>query len=240
MFKSFFANQGLGPDYSEISAWAKRRGNAFKRERDGQGFVIDGKLEDKPWRLEWGPPQRPYITGHELRVRMELGLPPDLQMLVVSKALMEVLEKQAFEQFTESNQTEMGDAMPEETRWLVMFPKIAMIGSKVLRNTFGGVSSLPTEGPAWIEGPFGHALERAASTLLRLEPPFVLMTLRGRLNLRMQLKSADETDVAAALALFETAGTEAQRVGRARGDEPVTWAQTTSTAWPALGTGKKK
>lgn len=240
MFKNFFANQGLGPDYSEVSAWAKRRGHAFKRERDGNGFVIDGKLEGIPWRLEWGPPQRPYITGHELRVRMELGLPPDLQMLIVSKALMEVLEKQAFEQFTQSNQTEMGDSTPEETRWLVMFPKIPMSGSKLLRASFGGVSSLPNEGPAWLEGPLGHALERAAGTLLRLEPPFVLMTLRGRLYLRMQLASADETDVAAALALFETAGTEAQRVGRSRGDVPVTWSQTVTTAWQNLAPPGKK
>src|ERR1035438_7109811 len=48
MFKSFFANQGLGPDYGDVSAWAKRRGHAFKRERDGQGFVVDGKLEGTP------------------------------------------------------------------------------------------------------------------------------------------------------------------------------------------------
>ncbi|MGZ5276930.1 MAG: hypothetical protein ACXWCU_13545 [Caldimonas sp.] len=240
MFKSFFANQGLGPDFSEVSAWAKRRGHVFKRERDGNGFVIDGKLEGTPWRLEWGPPQRPYIACHELRVRMELGLPPDMQMLIVSRSLMELLEKQAFEQFTKSNQTEMGDATPEETRWLVMFPKIAMTGSKLLRASFGGVSSLPHEGPAWIDGPLGHALERAAGTLLRLAPPFVLMTLRGRLYLRMQLASADETDVAGALALFETAGTEAQRIGRARGDEPVTWSPTTSTAWQSLPPSKRR
>jgi hypothetical protein len=240
MFKSFFANQGLGPDFSEVSAWAKRRGHQFKRERDGNGFVIDGKIEDLPWRLEWGPPQRPYITGKELRVRMELGLPPDLQMLIVSKSLMEMLEKQAFEQFTQSNQTEMGDATPEETRWLVMFPKIAMNGSKTLRSTFAGVSSLPNEGPAWIEGPLAHALERAAGTLLRLTPPFVLMTLRGKVYMRLEMSSADETDVAAALALFETASTEALRVGRSRGDEPVTWAQTTSTAWQALTPPGKK
>src|SRR5450631_4383222 len=100
MFKGFFANQGLGADFSEVSAWAKRRGHAFKREREGNGFVVDGKLEDTPWRLEWGPPQRPYITGHELRIRMELGLPPDLLMLLISKPLRELLEKQAFEQFT--------------------------------------------------------------------------------------------------------------------------------------------
>ena len=234
MFKSFFANQGLGPDFSEVSAWAKRRSHQFKRERDGNGFVIDGKFEDLPWRLEWGPPQRPYINGKELRLRMELGLPPDMQMLIVSKSLMEALEKQAFEQFTESNQTEMGAATPEETRWLVMFPKIAINGSKTLRSTFAGVSSLPNEGPAWIEGPLGHALERAAGTLLRLTRPFVLMTLRGKIYMRLEMSSADETDVAAALALFEVASNEALRVGRTRGDEPVTWAQTASTAWQTL------
>ena len=240
MFKSFFANQGLGPDFSEVAAWAKRRGHQFKRERDGHGFVVDGKLEDLPWRLEWGPSQRPYIQGQELRMRMALGLPPDLQLLIVSKTLMEQLEKQAFEQFTQSNQTEMGDATPEETRWLVMFPKIAIDGSKLLRSSFAGVSSLPNEGPAWVEGPLSHALERAAGTLLRLAPPFVLMTLRGKLYLRLALSSADETDVAAALNLFEIAANEALRVGRSRGDEPVTWAQTTSTAWQALGTPGRK
>ena len=234
MFRSFFANQGLGPDFSEVSAWAKRRGHQFKRERDGNGFVVDGRFDQLPWRLEWGPPQRPYIAGKELRLRMELGLPPDMQMLIVSKSLMESLEKQAFEQFTESNQTEMGAATPEETRWLVMFPKIAINGSKTLRSTFAGVSSLPNEGPARLEGPHGHALERAAGTLLRLTPPFVLMTLRGKIYMRLELGAADEMDVAAALALFETASHEALRVGRSRGDEPVTWAQTTSTAWQAL------
>lgn len=239
-FKGFFANQGLGPDYSDISAWAKRRGHAFKRERDGHGFVIDGKLEGSTWRLEWGPPQRPYIQGHELRLRSELGLPGDLQMLVMSRALMELLEKQAFEKFTESNQTEMGDATPEETRWLVMFPKISMAASKLMRSSFGGVSSLPHEGPAWLEGPLGHALERAAGTLLRLAPPFVLMTLRGRCYLRMQMAAADETDVAAALGLFETACSEAVRVGKTRGDEPPSFSSTITSAWQSLIPAKTK
>ena len=218
-FKSFFANQGLGPDYADIAAWAKKRGHAFKRERDGLGFVIDGHLEGKPWRLEWGPPQRPYVEGHELRLRMELGLPADMQMLIMSRRLMELLEKQAFEQFTQSNQTEMGDATPEEMRWLVMFPKISLAGSKLLRANFGGVSSLPHEGPAWLEGPLAHALERATGTLLKDAPPLVLMTLRGRAYLRMQMTNADETDVAAAESLFAIGCTEALRVAKARGEQ---------------------
>ena len=241
MFKGFFANQGLGQDFSAVSAWAKRRGHKFKREKEGNGFVLDGELEGKAWRLEWGPSQRPYIQGHELRLRMELGLPVDLQMLIMSRPLMEALEKQVYEQFTESVQTEMGDSTPEEMRWLVMFPKFAFNGSKVLRAAYGGVSSLPTEGPAWIAGPFEHALERAAGTLFRLQPPLVLMTLRGRIYLRMQLADPDDVDIAAALELFETAGTEAIRVGSARADEPVTWAPTqVETAWQAIEPVKRK
>ena len=116
---------------------------------------------------------------------MELGLPPDLQMLIVSKSLMESLEKQAFEQFTESNQTEMGAATPEETRWLVMFPKIAINGSKTLRSSFAGVSQ-PAERRPGVDRraarPCAGARRRHACCAST--PPFVLMTLRGKLYLR--------------------------------------------------------
>ncbi len=239
-FKGFFANQGLGPDFAEISAWSKRRGHTFKRARDVLGFVIDGQHEGKPWRLEWGPPQRSYIEGHELRLRMELGLLPDMQMLLMSRPLMELLEKQAFEQFTKDNQTEMGDATPEETRWLVMFPKISLAGSKLLRANFGGVSSLPHEGAAWLEGPLAHALERATGTLLKDSPPMILMTLRGRAYLRMQMTSTDETDVAAAESLFAIACTEASRVGKARGEQMPSFESTITSAWQSLAPAKGK
>lgn len=232
--KGFFANQGLGPDFPEIAEWAKQRGHAFRREREGHGFVVDGALDGRPWRLEWGPPQRPYISGHELRIRMDLGLPPDLQMMLMSLALKEALEKQAFDQLTETNHTQINDATPEEMRWLAMFPKIAFGGSRVLRSSYGGVASLPHEGAAWLEGTFAHMLERAAGTLLSRSPPFVLMTLRGKLYLRLQLASADATDAAAALALFEAAAGEALRVGRARNDQPPSFAASISSAWQTL------
>ena len=237
MFKSFFANAGARAGLQRgRRAWAKRqRPTSSSASATAHGFVVDGKFGELPWRLEWGPSQRPYIQGQELRVRMELGLPPDLQMLIVSKSLMEALEKQAFEQFTESNQTAdgrrhaRGDALagdvPEDRD---------RTARRLLRSSFAGVSSLPNEGPAWLDGPLAHALERAAGTCSRPAPPFVLMTLRGRSTCGWQLRSADETDVAAALALFETAASEALRVGRPRGDAPVTWPQTASTAWQSL------
>ncbi len=118
-------------------------------------------------------------------------------------------------------------------RWLALFPKISF-GSKILRSTFAGVSSLAHEGPAWLEGELAHGLERATSTWLAAQPPFVLMTLRGRVYLRLQLATVEPDDVAAAVDLFESAADAALRVARTRGDEPVRWTASLSTAWQSL------
>ena len=106
-----------------IAGWARRAGHVHKREKDGDGFAIDGQFDGKPWRLEWGRPQRSYIEGHELRMRMVLDIPPDLQMLLMTKPLRERLAKDAFEQATQTNQTSLDDTVGEETRWLVVFPR---------------------------------------------------------------------------------------------------------------------
>src|SRR3978361_1955038 len=106
--KRLFARPGPERDLVGISEWAKRRGHGFRRVRRDAGFVIDGLLEGRPWRMEWGPPQREYIEGHELRVRMELDLPSDTQMLLLSRPLMDALERKTFEDFTDNVQTQIG------------------------------------------------------------------------------------------------------------------------------------
>jgi hypothetical protein len=232
--KSFFARAPADGDGDAIAAWARQRGYVCKREKDGDGFAIDGRFETTPWRLEWGKPQRPYVDGRELRLRMALGLPPDLQMLMMTRSLKEALEKEAFEQAVQTNQTQVGDAASEETRWLVLFPKISLAGSKVLRSAFAGVSSLPHEGPAWLDGALAQALDRSTTSWLSAQPPFLLMTLRGRIYLRLQLAVADPVDVAAAIELFETAAGAALRVARARADESVSWSASAATAWQSL------
>jgi hypothetical protein len=232
--RSLFTRMPLGSDGHLLAAWARQRGYTWKSEKDGDGFAVDGRLDATPWRLEWGKPQRPYLAGHELRLRMALGLPPDLQMLVMTRSLREALEKEAFDRAMRSTQTQVGDAGWEETRWLVLFPKISFAESRLLRNAFAGVSSLAHEGPAWLEGALAHALERATSTWLAAQPPFLLMTLRGRVYLRLQLAAPDQIDVAAALDLFETAADAALRVASARADEPVRWTASATTAWQSL------
>jgi len=224
-----------------IAGWARRAGYVHKREKAGDGFAIEGSFDGTPWRMEWGRPQRRYIEGHELRMRMVLGVSPDLQMLLMTRSLKEKLASEAFALATQSNQTALDDSVGEETRWLVVFPKVPLGESQIVRSCYGLVANHRHEGIAWLEGPLAHALERAAATWLSAQPPFLLMTLRGRLYLRLQLESADEDDVAAALALFGIAGAAARRVARTHtlvDPGATTWS--TSTAWQTLPPDQKE
>ena len=230
-FKRLFSRQGDDRDLTLISEWAQRRGHGFKHARGEDGFVIDGRLEGRPWRIEWGPSQRDYIEGHELRLRMELDLPSDAQMLLLSRPLMDSLERQTFEEFTDSVQTQIGTKTPEEMRWLVMFPKVNLATLKTLRARFGAVASVPAIGLSWIEGPLANLLEQASTGLLRDDPPFLLMTLRGRAYLRLQLAAPEVKAVSATLALFETAVTQALRVA---GGELERAGDGRSTAWQSF------
>lgn len=233
--KRLFSRRGNERDLSEVEAWAKRRGYGFKRVRGEDGFVVDGLLEGKPWRVEWGAPQRAYIEGHELRLRMELDLPGDAQMLVLSRPLMDALERKTFEEFTDNVQTQIGTKTPEEMRWLVMFPKVNLTNLKPLRSRFGAVASVPAAGLSWIEGPLANMLEVAANDWLHDEKPLVLMTLRGRAYLRTQLDSPEPKAVAAALALFETAVAQAMRASGGRVDHGADSLQSgRSTAWQSF------
>lgn len=231
-FKKLIARQPPGPDWPEVAAWARGNHLRYKREAQGAGFVIDGGMDTKPWRLEWGPPQRQYIEGHELRLRMELGLPPNLQMMVLSQPLLETLERQMFERFTETMQTSIDMATPEEMRWPAMYPKVLFKAPKDVRMRFGVVGAASAEAVSWIEGALSQQLADAAGNLLKDEPPMVLLALRGRVYLRLQLPEPDIGSLAQALSLFEVAVLQAVRVAglgsEAGGGD---WAYTGVTAW---------
>jgi hypothetical protein len=232
--KRLFVRRAVERDLAEVAGWAQSRGYGFKRVRGEDGFVIDGALEGMDWRLEWGPPHRDYIGGHELRLRMELALPPEMQMLLLSHALMETLERATYAQFTDSTQTQIGNTSPEEMRWLVMFPKVDLAALKTQRARFGAVASVPAAGQAWIEGPLADTLVGLADTLLRDDPPFVLMTLRSRAYLRMRLEAPEPGALAAALGLFETAVIQARAAAGRFGGPSGDWHSTSSTAWQTL------
>jgi hypothetical protein len=230
-FKRWVAGATPGADWSVAIDWARGRNAVYKRTRDQQGFVVDGVLDGRPWRLEWGPPQRSYIEGAELRLRMELGLPAELQMLLMSLPLMETLERQTFERYTEQMQTQIDVSTPEEMRWLAMLPKVPPTTSREWRSRFGAVAMMPKFGSAWIEGALAEQLVEAAQGPLQADPPLVLMTLRGRLYLRTQLAEPEAASLEAMTRIFETAAAQAVLVAGGVAEGGEAWPSSASTAW---------
>jgi hypothetical protein len=154
-----------------------------------------------------------------------------MQMLVLSRQLMEQLERQVFDSFTEGAQTQIDTATPEEMRWLVMFPKVNLVSLPALRSALGVVASAPATGLSWLEGPLAAHLERALSQWLTQPLPFVLMTLRGRTYLRMALVDPEVRMLDGALSLFQTAVQQAMRVAVSHGESGQDWPSTGTTAW---------
>lgn len=240
-FKRLFGGKPVQAQaWADVADWCDRHSLKFRRVREGEGFVIEGRLDELPWRLEWGPPQRAYIAGRELRMRMELDLPGELQMLLLARPLMDQLERQTYESFTEGLQTQIDTGTPEEMRWLVMFPKVNLNMYRALRGRLGAVAATPTALGSWLEGPLAQQLERALGTLLRDDPPFVLMTLRGRLYLRVQAVDPDPASLAATIGLFETAARQALRAAGQLGESAQEWPSSGSTAWQSFDDTKPR
>lgn len=197
-----------------IAPWAASKQYGFRLVHD-EGFVIDGRLGAAPWRLEWGPSHRPYIQGQELRIRAEMGLGSDLQLVLLNRPLQESMEKAVFDQYVEGVQTRIDNQTPPEMRWLVMYPKLSGADMPQLRERFVALSSIQGWLKHWLDGPVTQALAG-----LRIEPdtPLVIMIGRGRLMLRTQLPDVDVPALQAWVRLFETVMREARRVAEEDSD----------------------
>jgi hypothetical protein len=201
-------------EWEGVAPWAESHQYSYRAVQN-EGFVVDGRLGATPWRLEWGPSQRPYIVGQELRVRSELGLGSDLQLVVMNRVLQEQMEKSMYEQYVEGVQTRIDNQTPPEMRWLVMFPKLAASELGPLKERFVVLGSVKPWLVEWVGGPLAAALQS-----LRVEPgiPMVLMIGRGRLMLRTALAEAEVPRMQMWLRLFETAMREARRVANEHAD----------------------
>ncbi len=208
LFSGASGASDASPEWDGLLPWAQQRQYAV-RVVQNEGFVVDGRLGATPWRLEWGPSQRPYIAGHELRIRSELGLSPDLQLVVMNRQLQEKMEKDVFEQYVEGVQTRIDNQTPPEMRWLVMFPKLPEKDLGELAERYAALSSLKGWLQQWLAGPLTQSL-----AAVRVEPsvPMVLMIGRGRLMLRTALAEPELPALQQWLRLFESAMREARRV----------------------------
>lgn len=220
------ASEGVG---DEVEAWARKRQYVYRVVRDVGGFVIEGKVGTTEWRIEWGPSQRPYVPGRELRLRADLGVPADLQVLILNRELRDAMEREVFDQFVEDVQTRIDTTTPPEMRWLVMLPKVPGSELKAVRERYGAVASLKPWLLSWLEGRLSQELANAP---LDSGKPLVLMIGRNRLTLRTALEDPDPQTLESWLRLFECAIREAHRTASEVGDsqspstQPSLWATT--------------
>ncbi|MDM4764845.1 hypothetical protein [Pelomonas sp. SE-A7] len=229
--KSWFVARANAARWRGIADWADTRNGLFKQIRDGRGFVIElPKTSVGPLRVEWGPSQRSYISGSELRLRCELKLSPELQMMVLARDLMEQLETTVFEAYTDTLKTRVDTDTPEEMRWLVMFPKPGPIASKLVRSRFGAVGVNKDLTAAWIDGDLSTALAQASQDLLPQGRPFVMLTMRGNAYLRTAMEVPDLDEIQSFVKLMEAAAREARQVNN-RLSETGAWQTTSSIAW---------
>ena len=234
--KRLFRRDGdAAASWPEVEHWAAASGRDYRPAREGRGFVVDGRYEGRPWRLEWGPTQRDYLIGQELRLRMDLDLPSQMQLLVASRALMRWLEGETFERYTDHLQTHIDSSTPEEMRWLVMFPKLSLRALPALHQRVGAVgASLPALS-RWIDGTLAVRLEQAMQRLLAEDRPFVLMTSRHRVTLRIELAEPLPEALEQAVALFETALSRVPNAIEGLSETSSAWPSTAASAWHSPG-----
>lgn len=235
--KRWFVARANAARWRSVADWAEQRGGAFRQNRDASGFQIEqSKVTPGSLRIEWAPSQRSYIEGHELRMRCELGLHADLQMMVLARSLMERLEKAVFEAYTDTLKTRVDTDTPEEMRWLVMFAKLKNYPHKLVKERFGVLGVNQEVASVWLESALSEQLVQAAQDLLQPERPFVLMALRGNVYLRVAMAEPTLDEIQRLVKLLETACREAQRVN-ARLVDGGPWPTTTSVAWQSQPAG---
>jgi hypothetical protein len=222
-----------GP-WPEVRQWAEGAGHRFAPSRGGEGFVVESPSGATECRVEWGPSQRNYIVGQELRVRIGAGRSAGLQMLVATRELMRRLEHEVFEQFTDGNETRIDDETPEEMRWVVLYSQAPASVLGPLHTRFGLLSNRPQASVLWLKEGLADPL---ADSLGWHDPaaPMVLVVQRGRCTLRLALPEPRIAVLDGALALGRAAAAAALRVSEATShglpssQQPSTWGATPDT-----------
>lgn len=216
---------------AEIETWAARAGYRYRQADDDLRFVVEVPCAQHMLRMEWGASQRSYIVRDELRIRLDLSLPGSLQLLAITRPLMERLEVETYERYTQEAQTIIDMSFPEEMRWLAMFPKVDLSFDKVLRARFGVLGVNVALATAWINSPLGAQLAKAAAGVLANEPPCVLMVMHGKVYLRMQLAQPQPDGLAQCLGLFDAAVQSALELAGHAPPTDAEYASTASSAW---------
>jgi hypothetical protein len=181
------------------------QGLGFSQRADGRGgYQMEGKIGDKPWRMEQGKPSRDFIKNSELRARAELGLREGVAVMVISRQLKNELDKRAFALYTDSLQTIVDPNLPEEMRWLSIYQEVGWEGlGNAFLNNYAILAEERETAMAWVSPELVSLLMAWPEHNPAI--PKILMVLRGKAYLRMQYTEGDLPTLEHATKVFTTA-----------------------------------
>jgi hypothetical protein len=134
---------------------------------------------------------------------------PEVQALVLDRPLLARLDREVYQQFTDTVQTRLDEETPEEMRWLAMHAKLSPNQMGVpLRDRYGALGDDPEWISRWLAGPLGETL-RALSEQVPADgvsaEPFILRLARGQIVIRQATRRPNARLLDACLAVAAAA-----------------------------------
>lgn len=188
-----------------VSEWAATQGLVFSADQTGS-LVLDGRVQGRRWRLERGRPTRDYIVGEELRARAQLGIADDIAAMVMNRALSERLEQATYERSTDQLRTSIDENLPQEVRWLALFPEHAWEGLPVdFWERYAIYTDRSEVARGWIGTRLADLMLNWPAPGPSEQTPFMLLLMNGKAYLRMEYRPADLPTLQHAALIFTSA-----------------------------------
>lgn len=192
-----------------VVAWAASQGYAVTDQTAAGGFSLTGQTGQtgqKHWVFKRGPSSRDFIEGDELYARAELGVMGDAAVVIMSRPLKIELEKQAYAIYTDSLQTTVNTSLPEEMRWLAMYEEVVWEGLALeFLERYVVLADEVDHAGAWITAALVESLMQWPAAATAARAPFMVMTLRGNVYLRMEYTPPDLPTLQHAVAVLQHA-----------------------------------
>lgn len=182
---------------SSIAEWASLRGLEYAELFDGQ-HAMGGMLFNRPFRAERITTRRPYMNGEAWMARCDLGLSPEVEAVVLNRALKRRFESEIDEVRAQASAVGAGKPfqVPDELIWTDEFPDQGWSGpDDFFWDRYAVLTDVREVVRRWIND---EAVDRLMSwpSAVSLDTPLMYMLVKGKLYMRMQALPEADPDVA--------------------------------------------
>lgn len=194
------------PDTRVLAQWAHAKGLTCTMSEPGADVicVMQGRSSGRPWRMEMGKRLRDFVRGDELRVRVDLKADPEVAVIVMNRPLKSLLERRAYQLYTDSVQTTADPQLPEEMRWLAVYQEFGWDQlPRPFWDSFSVMADERAHAISLIDASVCKALMGGLEAGIDAQVPLVISLQRGRLYLRMQHRSGNAAELNHVLDLLD-------------------------------------